>query len=57
MPVDIMGVIGGEKLFGDRFYIQVFAHLSFHGVTAGNGEADVIVRTIRKRALPDIIFE
>jgi 2-dehydropantoate 2-reductase len=44
--VDIMGVIGCEKLFGDRFYIQVFAHLGFHGVTAANGEAYVIVSVV-----------
>jgi hypothetical protein len=51
-PFDIVHVIGGEKLFRDGFQIGVV----FHGVSACRRAAYGMVRTIRKRALPDIIL-
>jgi hypothetical protein len=50
---DIMCVVGGEKLRGDRFHIHTVPPVE---ATDRERTAYAMVRTIRKRALPDIIF-
>ncbi len=51
---DVVSVVGGKKLFGDRLHIWVVAHMTSIGAAVG-GAAYAMVRTIRKRASPDIM--
>ncbi|HEY1978855.1 MAG TPA: hypothetical protein VGH13_02120 [Xanthobacteraceae bacterium] len=54
---NIMSVVGSEKFSGDRLYICAIIHIvSFCTVTDCKRATYAMVRTMRKRALPDIIF-
>src|SRR6267142_3637626 len=51
--VDVVSVVCGEELLGDRLHQRV-AHRTSIGTAVGDGAGYAIVKTIRKRAWPDI---
>src|SRR5712675_1808108 len=53
--INVMSVVGGKKSLGDRFHIEIAAQGTSSEAAVGYTAGYTMVRTIRKRALPDII--
>src|SRR5882762_7823267 len=47
--VDVVSVVCGEELLGDRLHVQRVAHRTSIGTAVGDGAGYAIVKTIRKR--------